>query len=252
MKLLLSPAKLMTTESSGFALKSSSPKFMKEAGFIHSFLKEKSSFELKKMMHISDALAQENWERNQKWKEKPSPKQSCQSLFAFTGEVYRGLDAKSLNQESLRYLQEHLFMLSGLYGLLKPTDRVMLYRLEMGSRFEFDTHKNLYFFWREKLTTYLNQQLKKSEWILNLASDEYVKVLDRKQLKSPIIDVEFKELKNGKLLPIMVYFKQARGLITRYCAENAIEKLEDVKSFNLQGYLFQPKLSSEQKLVFTR
>ncbi len=252
MKILLSPAKLMSTDKIDFPLKSSTATFIQEAEWIQSFLKEKTSAQLKEMMHISDALADENWHRNQKWNTKKSKHQSSQAIFSFTGEVYRGLDANTLSVEQLKYLQKNLLILSGLYGMLKPTDKVMLYRLEMGSRFSFDQYQNLYAFWREKLTDYANLHLKKKEWILNLASEEYSKVLDRKKLKCPVLDVEFKEMKNGKLMAIMVFFKQARGLMARCCAENNWETLDQVKSFHLDGYLINNELSTDIKLVFTR
>ena len=121
-------------------------------------------------MEISQKLADENWERNQNWKAKPSAKESAPAMFAFTGEVYRGLDAKTLDKKAVDYLQKNYRMLSGLYGLLKPSDKIMLYRLEMGRSFEFEHYKNLYEFWREKVTQQLNSELKSKDLILNLAS----------------------------------------------------------------------------------
>lgn len=252
MKILLSPAKLMTIEAENTLLKETTPKFINEASYIQSFLKEKTPEDLSEMMHISTKLADENWHRNQQWNNKPKKKQSSAAVYAFTGEVYRGLDAKTLDEDAINYLQKNLNILSGLYGILKPSDKVMLYRLEMGSNFPFGPYKNLYDFWKEKLTEYLNSQLKAKDFILNLASDEYAKVIDRKQLKSPVIDVEFKENKNGKLTSVMVYFKHARGLMARYCAENNITKLNDVKAFNIENYLLNDELSTDKKLVFVR
>src|SRR5690606_21407585 len=160
---------------------------------------------LSELMEISQKLADENWERNQNWNPKPSKKESAQAIFAFTGEVYRGLDARTMDQDSLKYLQKNYRILSGLYGLLKPSDKIMLYRLEMGRNFEFENYKNLYEFWRHRITEQFNSELKSKDIILNLASNEYFKVLDKKKLKAPVIDFDFYEMKSGKPKTIVVY-----------------------------------------------
>lgn len=242
----------MNIENSTELFKTTTPKFIDEASFIHSFLKEKSPQYLSELMEISSKLADENWERNQKWKAKPGSKESAPAMFAFTGEVYRGLDAKTLDKNAVTYLQKNYRMLSGLYGLLKPSDKVMLYRLEMGRNFNFDSYKNLYEFWREKITEQLNSELKAKDIILNLASSEYFKVLDKKKLNVPVIDFDFYEIREGKLKTIVVYTKHARGLVIRYCAQNQVKTLNGVKGFNLEGYRIDEKLSTKTKLVFTR
>ena len=252
MKIITSPAKLMNIENKTEMLKSTTPKFIDEAAFIQSYLKEKSPKYLSDLMEISQKLADENWERNQNWKAKPSAKESAPAMFAFTGEVYRGLDAKTLDKKAVDYLQKNYRMLSGLYGLLKPSDKIMLYRLEMGRSFEFEHYKNLYEFWREKVTEQLNSELKSKDLILNLASSEYSKVLDKKKLNAPVIDFDFYEMKDGKLKTIVVYTKHARGLVVRFCAETQAKTLNDVKAFNLEGYRIHEELSSKTKLVFTR
>lgn len=252
MKIITSPAKLMNIDYSTDMLRSTTPTFINDAEFIQSFLKHKSPKYLSELMEISSKLADENWERNQKWKSKPVAKESAPALFAFTGEVYRGLDAKTLDKKAVDYLQKNHRMLSGLYGLLKPSDKIMLYRLEMGRSFEFDEYKNLYEFWREKITDQLNSEMKKNEILLNLASNEYVKVIDRKKLNHQVIDFEFYELKEGKLKTIVVYTKHARGLVVRFCAENNAKTLNDVKAFNYEGYRIDEEKSTDTKLVFTR
>lgn len=252
MKILSSPAKLMNIAAKTSLLPSTTPTFIDEAEKIQSHLKDKSPEGLKKLMKISDKLAQENWERNQQWSPHPKAKESTQALFAFAGQVYQGLEALSLTQEDLDYLQKHFRMISGLYGLLRPSDKIMLYRLEMGSKFSFDTYKNLYSFWREKLTDKLNKDLKKSDFILNLASNEYSKAIDFKKLKAPAIDFNFYEIRDGKAKNIMTYTKIARGLMIRHCAENKVQNLEAVKAFNTDGYLFSDELSTENHFVFTR
>lgn len=233
-------------------LKPTTPKFITEAELIQSYLKEKSPKYLSELMEISAKLADENWERNQNWKPNPKPKESAPAMFAFTGEVYRGLDANTLSKEAVDYLQKNYRMLSGLYGLLKPSDKVMLYRLEMGRNFEFEHYKNLYEFWKEKITSQLNSELKANDLVLNLASAEYFKVIDKKKLKAPVIDFDFYEMKSGKPKTIVVYTKHARGLMVRYCAENNAKTLDNVKAFNLEGYRIDEDLSSDKKLVFTR
>ena len=252
MKIITSPAKLMNIENKTEMLKSTTPKFIDEAAFIQLYLKQKSPKYLSDLMEISQKLADENWERNQNWKAKPSAKESAPAMFAFTGEVYRGLDAKTLDKKAVDYLQKNYRMLSGLYGLLKPSDKIMLYRLEMGRSFEFEHYKNLYEFWREKVTEQLNSELKSKDLILNLASSEYIKVLDKKKLNAPVIDFDFYEMKDGKLKTIVVYTKHARGLVVRFCAENQAKTLNEVKAFNLEGYRIDEELSSKTKLVFTR
>lgn len=252
MKIVTSPAKLMNTENSTDLLRGTSPKFIDDAAFIHSFLKPKSPKYLSDLMEISPKLADENWERNQKWKAKPTAKESAPAMFAFTGEVYRGLDAKTLDKKAVDYLQKNYRMLSGLYGLLKPSDKVMLYRLEMGRPFEFDEYKNLYSFWTEKVTEQLNSEMKKNEPLLFLCSNEYGKVIDRKKLNHKVIDFEFYEMREGKLKTIVVYTKHARGLVVRFCAETQAKTLNDVKAFNYEGYRIDEEKSTDTKLVFTR
>lgn len=252
MKIITSPAKLMNIENSTEFLKTSTPKFIKEAELIQSYLKEKSPKYLAELMELSVKLADENWERNQNWKPNPTAKNSAPAMFAFTGEVYRGLDAKTLCKEAMQYLQKNYRILSGLYGYLKPSDRVMLYRLEMGRNFEFENYKNLYQFWTEKITEQLNSELKSKDLVLNLASSEYFKVIDRKKLKAPVIDFDFYEMKSGQPKTIVVYTKHARGLVVRFCAETQAKTLNDVKAFNLEGYRIDEQRSTDKKLVFTR
>ncbi len=242
----------MNTGNSTTLLKPTKPIFIQEAAQIHSYLKEKSPKFLSELMEISPKLADENWERNQKWKANPTAKESAPAMYAFTGEVYRGLDAATLDKTAVDYLRKHYRILSGLYGLLRPSDRVMLYRLEMGRKFEFENYENLYDFWREKITAQLNSELLKKDVILNLASSEYIKSINSKKIKASIINFDFFELKTGKPKTVVVYTKHARGLMVRHCAEIQAKSLDDVKSFSKDGYLFNNELSTEKRLVFTR
>lgn len=252
MKILLSPAKLMSLETNRSWNKSSTPKFLDQAQLVMDTLKTLNAADLQKLMGISKDLAEMNLERNEVWKSKTTAKNSIQAALAFKGEVYRGLDASTLSENAQNYLNDNLFILSGLYGILKPSDNVMLYRLEMGSKLDINGSKNLYGHWKETLTDFVNSKLKKNELLLNLASVEYSKVLDDKKLKSPKIEVEFLDYKNGQLKPIMVFFKQQRGALARYCAENNLTSIEEVKLYNENNYSFDDKLSNEQKLVFVR
>ena len=252
MKIITSPAKLMDITSTAKFPRTTTPKFIKEAELIQSHLKEKTPEFLSEMMEISPKLADENWQRNQDWKPNPTAKHSSPALYAFTGEVYRGLDAQTLSEDAVSYLQKNYRILSGLYGLLKPSDKIMLYRLEMGRKFKIQQYWNLYEFWKDKITKQLNSELKSKEIILNLASAEYIKVLDKKKLKAPIINFDFYEMKNGKPKTIVVYTKHARGLMVRFCAENNATTLDDVKAFNLEGYRINEEMSTPQRLVFTR
>ena len=252
MKIISSPAKLMKIDHVNPYLKPTTPHFIKDAELIQTTLKTKSPKYLGDLMEISSKLADENWARNQNWKAKPTIKESAPALLAFSGEVYRGLDVQSLDKKAVDYLQKNFRMLSGLYGLLKPSDQIMLYRLEMGRKFKFESYKDLYDFWSEKVTTQLNTELNAKDFVLNLASKEYFKVIDKKEIAAPIIDVEFYEYREDKLKQIVVYTKHARGLVARFCAQNDIKTLDGVKGFNLENYRIDDKRSSDNKLVFTR
>jgi cytoplasmic iron level regulating protein YaaA (DUF328/UPF0246 family) len=252
MKILLSPAKLMSLESEGKWNKSATPIFIDRSQTIMEQLKKLKTKELEKLMSISKELAEMNRERNQAWNVKPASKESLQAILAFQGEAFRGLDPVTLDEKSQNWLDEHLLILSGLYGILRPKDRIMLYRLEMGSRFPVNDSKNLYGFWKSELTDFVNKQLKNEEILLNLSSNEYSKVIDDKKLKSPKVEVKFLDFKNGKLKPIMAYFKNARGRMARYCAENQVSTLDEIKLFNEERYAYDENLSSENELVFVR
>ena len=251
MKILLSPAKMMNLETNA-KWRATTPQFLAQSQEIMDVMKEMSATDLEKLMKISKDISAMNVERNQNWTIKPTAKQAITAALAFKGEVYRGLNAETLNEEELDYFNKNAFLLSGLYGMLRPSDKVMLYRLEMGSKLDVHGSKNLYVFWKEILTSFFNSKLKKGEFILNLASNEYAKVLDKKSLKAPMIDVEFQDYKKGELKKIMMYFKHARGAMARYCAENNVETLDQVKAFDVDGYRFDENLSTEEKLVFTR
>ena len=252
MKLVLSPAKTLDYETALPTDNATQPEFLKHAERLNKVLKRKSVKALSELMGISKDLSQLNVDRNQDWEIPFSNDNARPALYAFKGDVYRGLDAYSIPIDKIDKVQETVRILSGLYGILKPLDLMQPYRLEMGTKLSVGKAKNLYEFWKKDLTKALNSELKDDELFLNLASVEYFKAIDKQALKVPVVDVDFKELKNGNYKTIAVYAKLARGLMTRYIIDNDAKSLDDVKGFDLENYRFHDKLSVENKLVFTR
>ncbi len=206
------------------------------------------------LMDISPALAQLNAARFAAWSPEATKKNARQAVFAFNGDVYEGLDVRKLDAPQIAYLEKHLRILSGLYGLLRPLDLLQPYRLEMGTRLENPRGANLYAFWGEKVTEALNEQLvqQRSKVLLNLASEEYFKVVKPAVLQAPIVSPVFLDWKNGQYKIISFYAKRARGLMARYCALNKIRKVEDIKDFDLNGYRFDAAESGSGSWVFKR
>ena len=252
MKMIISPAKSLDFDSSIPSLVATQSKFLKESKTIQAVIKKKTPAELMQLMSISDKLAELNWQRNRAWKTPFTPENARPAVFAFSGDVYIGLDVKSLSAEKLPLLQERLRILSGLYGIIKPLDLIQPYRLEMGTVISIGEAKNLYDFWKDKLTIALNKDLKRGELLINLASNEYFSAIDVKALKVPVITPEFKDYKDGNLKMISFFAKKARGLMVRYIIETNAETIEDIKAFDYEGYRFDANLSIGNKLVFTR
>lgn len=252
MKLVLSPAKSLDYESKLPTAKTTEACFLNEAERLNKLLKKKSAKSLSKLMNISDNLGQLNYERNQEWSLPFTKDNARPAIYAFNGDVYRGLDAYTIDTKKLERLQDTVRILSGLYGLLKPLDLIQPYRLEMGTKFSVGKNKNLYEFWKKQVTQALNDELEDGEIFLNLASNEYFKAIDTKALKVPVIDVDFKEFKNGDYKTIGIFAKLARGLMARYIIDTNAKTLDDIKGFNIENYGFSEELSSKNKLVFTR
>lgn len=252
MKIVISPAKSLNFESQLPTNEYTEPQFLKEANTIQKTLKKKSPKVLSKLMGISEKLADLNWQRNQDWETPFTPENARPAVFAFDGDVYTGLDAYTISSDKLEILQDKLRILSGLYGLLKPMDLMQAYRLEMGTSIKIGTKKNLYEFWKKTITKTLNEELKKDELFLNLASNEYFSAVDTKTLKVPVITPEFKDYKDGKLKMISFFAKKARGMMVRYIIDTNAETIEDLKGFNYEGYAFDANLSKGNTLVFTR
>jgi len=252
MKIVISPAKSLDFETQIPTKEFTECIFLKESERLSKVLKKKSPRVLSKLMSISPALGELNWQRNQEWQLPFSLENARQAVYAFKGDVYIGLDAYSLKQDQIGQLQDKLRILSGQYGLLKPLDLMQPYRLEMGTKLKVASKENLYKFWGNKITDALNSELEKDEVFVNLASNEYFKVINSKLLKANVITPVFKDYKNGQLKMISFFAKKARGLMVRYIVDNNIENAEDLKGFNSEGYAFDSNLSSEKELVFTR
>ena len=252
MKLVLSPAKSLDFESKLPTTKTSEGQFLSESERINKLLKKKSARSLSKLMSISPALGQLNYERNQEWQLPFTKDNARPAVYAFNGDVYRGLDVYTLDAKKIDTLQDTVRILSGLYGVLKPLDLMQAYRLEMGTKLPIGKNKNLYEFWKKKVTKALNDELEDNELFLNLASNEYFKAIDTKTLKVPVINIDFKELKNGEYKTIGIFAKLARGLMARYIIDSNAKTIEDIKGFNLENYRFHEQLSKENSLVFTR
>lgn len=252
MKLVLSPAKSLDFESKLPIERYTQPQFLEQSERLNKLLKKKSAKNLSKLMSISDALGQLNYERNQTWELPFTADNARQAIYAFSGDVYRGLDAYTIPPDSIEKLQNTVRILSGLYGLLKPTDLIQPYRLEMGTKMPVGTKKNLYEFWKKDIVKALNDELEDGELFLNLASNEYFKAIDVKALKVPVVTANFKDFKNGEYKTIMTYAKLARGFMARYIIDANANTVDDVKGFNYEGYNFSEPMSSETELVFIR
>lgn len=252
MKLVISPAKSLDYETKLPTTKTTEACFLAEAERLNGLLKKKSAKELSRLMHISDNLGQLNFERNQEWELPFTQENARQAIYAFSGDVYRGLDVYNIDIKKLDKVEDTVRILSGLYGVLKPLDLIQPYRLEMGTKMPVGKNKNLYEFWQKKVTQALNQELEDDEVFLNLASNEYFKAIDTKALKVPVTNVAFKEFKDGKYKIVAIYAKLARGLMTRYIIDTDAKTIDDVKGFNYENYRYSQSLSSTHELVFTR
>ena len=252
MKVLLSPAKSLDFKSQLPTEKNSFLCFEKEAEYLNSILKTKSPKDLSDLMGVSSKIADLNYVRNNDWSLPFTKKNSRQAVYAFSGDVYRGLDAYSIDSNKIDFMHSSVRIISGLYGLVKPLDLIQPYRLEMGTKLSFDNNKNLYDYWREKITNQLNLELSVNEPVLNLASNEYFKAIDSKVIRADIYSANFKEFKDGNYKTIAIFSKKARGMMARYIIENNITDVSSLKSFNYGGYVYHENLSSEKELVFSR
>jgi len=253
MKIVISPAKSLDFESKLPTKEFSQPNFIKEAEQLNKVLAKKNPKALSELMGISANLADLNWERNQQFSVPFTEDNARPAIYAFSGDVYQGLDAYTLTAEKLESLQEKLRILSGLYGVLKPLDLMQPYRLEMGTKLKIGRKKNLYEFWKKQITADLNSELEDNELFLNLASNEYFNAVDEKQLKVPVITPVFKDWKNDNLKIISFFAKKARGSMVRFILDTEAKTIEDVKAFDVDGYLFSKEHTlKENQPVFIR
>ncbi|MFN4298750.1 MAG: peroxide stress protein YaaA [Thermaurantimonas sp.] len=248
LKILLSPSKNLNAKVNHRA--KSVPQFLEQSQKIHAELKTKTPPELAKLHDINAKLAELNYQRNQAWTVEGIKKEGTPALFTFSGDVYRGLDASTLDESDLQFAEDKIWILSGLYGILKPFDAMLPYRLEMGTDLPVGTSKNLYEFWREILTAYVEKN--EYAYIINLASKEYSDVIDFKRLKIPVYECTFLDRVKNKYKPVNIFLKKARGLMARFLIKNKIEKVENLQYFDYENYTFDPKLSSEFHFVFKR
>lgn len=250
MHILISPAKTLDMEKQDLSLATSQPTFLKDSQELVKELVKLKATDIQSLMKVSAKIATLNAERFADWKMPFTDENAKAAIFSFRGDVYTGLDADTLNTEELGIAQERLSILSGLYGLLKPLDLIQAYRLEMGTKFQNKKGKNLYEFWGNKIAKEINAR--ESEYIINLASNEYFKAVDKKVLEAEIITPVFKDEKNGVFKVISFFAKKARGMMARYIIQNNINDIAQIKNFNLGGYLYNQDLSTDKEWVFTR
>ncbi|NML48003.1 peroxide stress protein YaaA [Ramlibacter sp. G-1-2-2] len=254
MLFLLSPAKSLDYESPVPAVPHTLPEFVADSTRLIEVLRRKSPQQIASLMDISDPLAALNAARYEAWTPKFTARNSRQAVLAFDGDVYDGLQARQLSAQDLDWAQQHLRMLSGLYGVLRPLDRMQPYRLEMGTALKVGSTSNLYQYWGSRISENLNRQLAadKTPVVINLASQEYFKAVDRGALKARVIDCVFEEWKPGGWKIVSFFAKKARGLMARYAITQRIETPRRLEAFDLEGYAFDAAASEPDRLVFRR
>lgn len=255
MLMLLSPAKKLDYETPAKTTQFTVPDLMDHAEYLVGKLQKKSAKQLGKMMDLSANLSDLNHQRFQKWSTPFTTDNSKQALLAFKGDVYVGLDAESFSEADFEFAQQHLRILSGLHGLLRPLDLIQPYRLEMGTNFAVTPKKkNLYAYWNDTIHNAVNEAIaaQGDNVLLNLASGEYFKAVKAKNLDARIVNVNFKDYKNGQYKPVFLWVKQARGAMAQWVIKNQIQRVDDLPGFDMKGYYFSEPMSSENELVFLR
>ena len=252
MLIVLSPAKSLDLDTPSPAKEHTLPDFTKRASQLIKVLRKLSPGQVGELMHISDPLSVLNVGRYASWT--PDHADGHQAMMAFNGDVYAGLDGRSLPLDAIDFAQRHLRILSGLYGLLRPLDLIHPYRLEMGTKLATPGGKDLYAFWGEAITEALNKELAATEStaLVNLASEEYFKSVKPKRLTAPLVTPVFEDWKNGKYKIISFYAKRARGMMARFAIENGILDAEALKDFEVDGYAFVPEASNDKRWLFRR
>ena len=254
MLFVLSPAKNLNERTPAPTAQHTQPALLGEAEKLMAQLRPLAPQDLAALMHVSDKIALLNAERNAAWHTPFTLENAKQAVYLFNGDVYEGLDAESLPEAAIDYLQQHLRLLSGLYGLLRPLDLMQPYRLEMGTRLATDAGTNLYQFWGARIAEHLNRQLADDTdpVVVNLASQEYFKAVDRKALSARVVECVFEDGKGGAYKIISFYAKRARGLMARWAIQQRASTPRQLEGFDLEGYAFHPAASSPERLVFRR
>ena len=251
---ILSPAKTIKFEYPLTDYQSSQPYFIDEVNRLVRILKKLSVEDLRSLMSISEPIALENRKRYKEWKKEFTEENAHPALFAFQGGVYQGLNALAFDQADLTFAQDRLRILSGLYGVLRPFDLMQAYRLEMGTRLANKKGSNLYHYWGDQITKFLNKELEflQTDTIINLASDEYFKSINTKKLKAKVQHFTFKENRDGKLKFISFNAKKARGQMVHFIIKNKLTKVEDTQGFDYEGYVFNEALSTDDNYLFVK
>lgn len=254
MLFVISPAKSLDFDSAALTDVFTQPQFLEDAKNLVGTMRQYSSEDIMNMMKVSENIADLNVERYQAWSIPFTEQNAKQAIYAFKGDVYTGIAVESAEQPQLDYLQEQVRILSGLYGVLKPLDLMQAYRLEMGTKVENSRGANLYAFWGDKITNFLNDELaaQPQPILVNLASNEYYKSIKAKNINARIVTPVFKDLKNDQYKIISFYAKKARGLMIRYAADHQVSNVEALKDFDYGGYAYNEVLSSDNEWVFTR
>lgn len=254
MLFLLSPAKSLDYDTPAGDVTYTEPQFLERSAALIKVLRKKSSRQVGKLMDISPALSELNVARYQAWSPEFTAANAKQAVLAFNGDVYDGLAARELDPSQLDWAQNHVCILSGLYGVLRPLDRIQPYRLEMGVSLPVGRSKNLYQFWGTRIADHLNQRLAadRTPVVVNLASQEYFRSVDRKVLKGRVIECVFEDWKGGSYKIISFFAKKARGLMARYAITQQVATPDKLQGFNLEGYAFDPAASQAERLVFRR
>lgn len=253
MKTLISPSKTLNFDDYNTPGFNTDCRLLDDTTELHKILTSYSINGIKDLMSVSDKIAELNYNRFKSWENPSLSSKSKQAVYAFKGDVYSGLNAETITKDKFDFMQNNLRILSGFYGLLRPFDKILPYRLEMGTKLQNSRGKNLYEFWGNKITDLLNKDFEsEKDIVINLASEEYYKSINNKNLNNKVITPVFKEYKNGSYKTIAIYAKKARGLMSRYIIDNEIDNSDGLKTFNNEGYSYDESLSDNLNYVFTR
>lgn len=251
MIVFLSPAKTLDFDTQIQIGELTKPYFLEEAAKVNNKLKKQSRKKLIELQSISQQLASLNYGRNQEW-DLTHEQGTRQAIFSFKGDVYQGLEAEKWSGEEMAFANDHLRVLSGLYGILKPSDVIMPYRLEMGTSLPVGRRKDLYHFWGDKIKSYFKKNIDSNELIINLASVEYFKAVEKAGVKNPVLSVDFKDFSKGDFKVISFFAKKARGMMADYIVRNQLSKADELMGFDAAGYYFDAKESDDSNYVFLR